>query len=298
MLDRRRFLRTSVSAAAASSIAAWAANTPVKIAHREGNMPKKPGASAYELASGIPGLSGLEIGGARVLDRANALAYKKESDRWRIRTVSLYGSFPQGTTLVNAGPPAEEALRKTIQAGELLGATVIALGGFFETCPKMDSEASYGPCVELLKKMGPVAADSGLSIALELSLSVAEYQKLMELVGQTAVRPYWDATGTDHMGHPGDGIKGLEVFGNNIPMMHLKNGRAGFLMEQVHLLDKHPKSPVPEQVMSIKWAEEGFPILKKAGYEGWFAFETPHSSLDAFVAETTKNVAFVMKCMS
>ena len=298
MLDRRQFLRTSVSAAAASSIAAWAANTPIKIAHREGNMPKKPGASAYELASSIPGLSGLEIGSARVSDHADALAYKKESDRWRIRTVSLYTAFPRGTTLVNAGPPAEEALRKTIQAGELLGATVIALGGFFETCPKMDNEASYGPCVALLKKMGPVAADSGMTIALELSLSVAEYQKLMDLVGHPAVRPYWDATGTDHMGHPGDGIKGLEVFGNKIPMMHLKNGRAGFLMEQVHLLDKHPKSPVPEQVMSLKWADEGFPILKKVGYEGWFAFETPHSSLDAFVTETTKNVAFVMKCMS
>ena len=147
------------------------------------------------------------------MDRANALAYKKESDRWRIRTVSLYGSFPQGTTLVNAGAPAEEALRKTIQAGELVGATVIALGGFFDTCPKMDSEASYGPCVELLKKMGPVAADSGMSIALELSLSLAEYQKLMELVRHPAVRPYWDATGTDHMGHPGDGTKGLQIFG-------------------------------------------------------------------------------------
>src|SRR5215469_8989505 len=101
MLDRRQFLRMSVSAAAASSVAAWAANSPVKIAHREGNMPKKPGASAYELASGIPGLSGLEIGGARVMDHAEALNYKRESNRWRIRTVSLYTAFPRGTTLVN-----------------------------------------------------------------------------------------------------------------------------------------------------------------------------------------------------
>jgi sugar phosphate isomerase/epimerase len=298
MLDRRQFLLTTLSAAAASSIATWAESAPVKIAHREGNMPKKPGASAYELASSIPGLSGLEVGGARLLDRTNALAYKRESDRWRIRTVSLYAAFPQGTTLVNAGAPAEETLRQTIQAGELVGATVIAVGGFFDTCPNMDSEASYGPCVELLKKMGPVAADSGLSIALELSLSLAEYQKLMRLVGHPAVRPYWDATGTDHMGHPGDGTKGLEVFGNEIPMMHLKNGRAGILMEEVHLLEKHRRSPVPEQVMSIRWEKEAFPMLKKAGYEGWFAFETPHNDLEAFVTETTKNVQFVMKCMS
>ena len=144
----------------------------------------------------------------------------------------MYGSFPQGTRWSTPALPRKKALRKTIQAGELVGATVIAVGGFFDTCPKMDSEASYGPCVELLKKMGPVAADSGMTIALELSLSLAEYQKLMGLVGHPAVRPYWDATGTDHMGHPGDGTKGLEVLGNNIPMMHLKNGRAGFLMEE------------------------------------------------------------------
>jgi len=200
MLNRRRFLQTSLTAAAsvaAASQLSWAEQTPTKIAHREGNMPKKPGTSCYELASQVPGLEGLEVGAQRLWDRETALSYKKESDRWGIRTVSLSGAFPRGTTLVTAGAPAEEGIRKTVQAAELVGATVVQIGGFFDTCPKMDDESSYGPCVELLKKMGPVAADAGTSIALELSLSLAEYQKLMQLVGHPAVRPYWDATGTD-----------------------------------------------------------------------------------------------------
>src|SRR5580700_9395133 len=104
MLDRRQFLRTSVSAAAASSIAAWAARTPVKIAHREGNMPKKPGTSVYELASSVPGLTGLEVGGVRLWDRATALSYKKEAERWQIHTASLSNPFPQGVTLLTPGP--------------------------------------------------------------------------------------------------------------------------------------------------------------------------------------------------
>src|SRR6185503_9476623 len=138
MLDRRQFLSRSISAAAASSIAAWAARTPVKIAHREGSMPKKPGVSPYELAASVPGLSGLEIvGGARLWERANALEYKKESDRWKIRTASMSGAFPPGSSLVTAGAPAEEGLRKTIQTAELLGASVILIGAFWETCPKM-----------------------------------------------------------------------------------------------------------------------------------------------------------------
>jgi sugar phosphate isomerase/epimerase len=283
--------------AAASSINAWAARTPTKIAHREGNMPKKPGTSVYELASNVPGLSGLEVASVRLWDRANALDYKKESASWNIRTVSMGNMFPQGVTLAAAGPSTEEAIRKTIQAGEFLGAGVVLIGGFFDTCPKMDDESSYGPVVELLKKMGPVAADAGMNLGLELSLSVAEYQKLIGLVAHPAVRPYWDATGTDHMGHPGDGIKGLEVLGASICQMHLKNGRAGILLEERHLLDKHRQSPIPERVMSIDWPK-AFSIIKTSGFEGWFAFETPHQDVDAFIAETTKNIQFVMKCMA
>ena len=125
-------------------------------------------------------------------NRKNALAYKKESNRWKIRTVSMSGAFPQDVTLVTAGPTAEEGLRKTIQAGELLGATVVLIGGFFETCPQMDSEATeatYGPAVELLKKMEPVAANAGMTLGLELSLSLEEYRKLLGLVNHPAVRP-------------------------------------------------------------------------------------------------------------
>ena len=297
MLNRRQFLNTSLSVAAASSFAAWAERPPIKIAHREGNMPKKPGTSCYELASSVPGISGLEVAGVPLWDHAKALDYKRESDRWKIRTASVTCNFPRGTTLATPGTTAEESVRKTIQVGELVGATTIVLFGFFDTCPKMDDEASYGPCVDLLKKMGPVAADSGMNVGLELSLSLAEYQKLISLVAHPAVRPYWDATGTDHMGHPGDGTKGLEVLGSSICMMHLKNGRAGFLLENRHLLDHHPQSPIPEQVMSIDWPK-AFTLIKNSGFDGWMAFETPHTSVETFISETTKNVEFVTKCLS
>jgi sugar phosphate isomerase/epimerase len=296
MLARRQFLRTSLSAAAASSIAAWAARSPVKIAHREGNMLRQSSPSVYELAASIPGLSGVEVQTTRsnLWDRATVLMYKKEANRWGMRTVSMGGSLPNGGTIMQPGP-AEESIRKTIRSGEILGATVVLVPGFFDTCPKMDDESSYGPVVELLKRLAPVAADAGITLGLELSLSVVEYQKLLGLVAHPAVRAYWDATGTDHMGHPGDGIKGLEVLGSSICQMHLKNGRK--LIEERHLLEKHPRSPVAERVMSIEWTK-ALPIVKASGFEGWFAFETPHESPEACVAETTKNIAFVTKYLS
>jgi sugar phosphate isomerase/epimerase len=296
MLDRRQFLRTSLSAAAASSIAAWAARSPVKLAHREGNMLRQSSPYVYELAASIPGLSGVEVQTVRskLWDRENVLAYKKEANRWGMRTVSMGGSFPAGESITNPGP-AEISLRKTIRSGEILGATVVLVGGFRETCPKMDDESSYGPAVELLKRLAPVAEDAGMVLGLELSLGVDDYQKLIQLVDHPAVRPYWDATGTDHMGHPGDGIKGLEVFGSTICQMHLKNGRR--LMEEQHLMEMHPRHPEAGRAQSIDWTK-ALPLIKASGFEGWFAFETPHRSPEACVEDTKKNIAFVMKYLA
>src|SRR5436309_3078494 len=231
MHGRRQFLRTSLSAAAASSIAAWAARSPIKLAHREGNMLRQSSPSVYELAASIPGLSGVEVQTTRsnLWDRDTVLAYKKEANRWRMRTVSMGGSLPAGGTIMQPGP-AEESLRKTIRSGEILGATVVLVPGFFDTCSRMADESSYAPAVALLKRLAPVAEDAGITLGLELSLSLADYQKLIGLVAHPAVRAYWDATGRDLMGHPGDGIKGVEVLGSSICQMHIKHGR--MLMEE------------------------------------------------------------------
>src|SRR5207249_6393797 len=252
MLGRRQFLRTSLSAAAAPSIAAWAARSPVKLAHREGNMLRQSSPAVYELAASIPGLSGVEVQTTRsnLWERETVLAYKKEANRWKMRTVSMGGSLPAGGTLLQPAA-AEESLRKTIRSGEIRGASVVLVPGFFDTCPRMDDESSYGPVVELVMRLAPVAEDAGITLGLELSLGLADYQKLIGLVAHPAVRAYWDATGTDHMGHPGDGLKGLEVLGSSICQMHLKNGRK--LMEERHLMEVHPKHREAGRTMSIDW---------------------------------------------
>src|SRR5262245_64939031 len=168
MLNRRQFLTSSLSAAAASSIAAWAARSPIKLAHREGNMLRQSSPSVYELAASIPGLSGVEVQTTRsnLWDRDTVLAYKKEANRWSMRTASMGGSLPAGGTITQPGP-AEESLRKTIRSAEILGASVVLVPGFFDTCPKMDDESSYGPVVQLLKSLAPVADDAGIEVCVE-----------------------------------------------------------------------------------------------------------------------------------
>src|SRR5882724_11275488 len=126
MLDRRQFLHTYLSAAAASATAAWAARSPIKLAHREGNMLRQSSPYVYELAASIPGLSGVEVQTVRsnLWDRETVLNYKKEASRWRMRTISMGGSLHDGGTLLDPGP-AEVSVRKTIHSGEILGASVV-----------------------------------------------------------------------------------------------------------------------------------------------------------------------------
>src|SRR5689334_17354429 len=124
MKTRRDFLWTSVAAAACAN--AWAAKAPIKIAHREGNMLRESSPAVYELAASIGGISGLELQTVRskLWDRETVLAYKGESNRWAMPTISVGGVMPQGASLVKASTSVAP-IRKAIAAGEMLGATVV-----------------------------------------------------------------------------------------------------------------------------------------------------------------------------
>jgi sugar phosphate isomerase/epimerase len=275
MNTRRQFL---FAAAGASAAAAWAARAPIKIAHREGNMLRESSPGVYELAASIGGISGIEVQTVRskLWDREVALSYKRESSRWGMPTISMGGVMPQGASLVKP-ETVEEPIRKAIISGEILGASVVLVPAFRQDCPKMDDESSYGPVVQLLQKLAPVAADVGIVLGLELSLSLEEHKKLMPLIGSSHVKIYWDATGVDSMAHPGEGLKGIETLGDLICQQHLKNGNK--LMEEPGLID---------------WTK-ALPAVKASGYQGWMAFETPHATPEACVEQTRRNLAFVMK---
>lgn len=279
MSTRRQFLLTT---AGASIAAAWAERAPIKIAHREGNMLKESSPGVYELAASIGGISGIEVQTVRskLWDREVALAYKRESARWSMRTVSMGGVMSPGASLVKP-ETAEEPIRKAIISGEILGASVVLVPAFRQDCPKMNDEASYGPVVKLLQKLAPVAADAGIVLGLELSLSLEEHFQLMKLVDNPNVRVYWDANGVDSMAHPGEGLKGIQTLGDLICQQHLKNGR----------------TPIMEEPGLIEWTK-ALPAVKASGYQGWMAFETSHATPEDCVTQTRKNLAFVMKYLS
>ena len=281
MAGRREFLLASISAAASRTIS-WAARAPIKIAHREGNMLKQSSPGVYELAASIGGISGIEVQTVRsnLWSRDVALAYKRESGRWNIPTVSMGGVMAPGASLVKPAT-AEESIRKAIAGAEILGAGVVLVPAFRQDCPGMDDEASYGPVVESLQKLAPAAGDVGAVLGLELSLSLEEHRRLMALVDHAAVRIYWDAHGVDSMNHPTEGIKGIETLGGMICQQHLKNGR----------------NPILEEPGLIDWTK-ALPAIRNSGYEGWLAFETPHDTPELCVQQARRNIAFVRKYLA
>jgi len=278
-MNRRQFLASSIA-----SVTALGAPLPLKIGHRQVNMMAEPSLAVFELAHRISGLSGVELHiilkDRSLWDRQTALSYKREANRWGLRVPSLSGIWtPEASLTKPAG--REECLRKAIETAELLGASVLLVSALRANCPRMDDEASYVPAVETLRKMAPVAADVGVTLGLETSLSTADIKKLVDLVNHPAVRVFWDFDNLEFYGHKGQSVAGLDLLGvERICQVHCKN--------EDRLLAEPGR---------VDWAA-AFAALKRIGYESWYVFETKHSSPEQCVEATRKNIEFMRLCLA
>ena len=247
-------------------------------------MTAEPSLAVFELAHRISGLSGVELHvilkDRSLWDRQTALSYKREANRWGLRVPSLSGIWtPEASLTKPAG--REECLRKAIETAELLGASVLLVSALRANCPRMDDEASYVPAVETLRKMAPVAADVGVTLGLETSLSTADTKKLVDLVHHPAVRVFWDFDNLEFYGHKGQSVAGLDLLGvERICQVHCKN--------EDRLLAEPGR---------VDWAA-AFAALKRIGYESWYVFETKHSSPEQCVEATRKNIESMRLCLA
>jgi len=175
-------------------------------------------------------------------------------------------------------PKAAESVLASIRAAEVLGAAVILAAFFRKDAPDMTEETSYGPIVSMLRKVARPAADAGVAIGLENSLSPADNKKLVDLVGHPAVGVYYDLYNMDVYGHGKEAVGGVELLGKNrICMVHVKNGK--LLVEE----------PGP-----IDWPA-AFRAFQRIGYAGWYVYETAHDSIEDCIRDTKKNNEFLRR---
>jgi len=290
-VTRRRFLKTtSVGAIAAGfgapivrparANAAASKQNALKLGIRAASMKMVGDFDVIKTAASIPGIMGVELqttaGKANLRDRDVVRRYKKEAERWGIQIPSLAGVWDRGVKIHS--PAAGESLIKTIRAAEMLGSGVILLAFFKQNAPDMTSEESYGPIVSMLQKTAKSAADAGVVMGLENSLSPSDNKKLVGLVDHPAVGVYYDLHNMAYYGHGNQAIPGVKLLGKKrICMVHIKNGK--MLLEE----------PGP-----IDWAA-AFREFNDIQYDGWYVYETSHDNTADCIEDTKKNNAFVQK---
>lgn len=251
---------------------------PLKIGIRAASMKMAGNFDVIRTAAGIPGIMGIELqvtaGKPNLRDWDTVRRYKREADRWALRIPTLAGVWDRG---VNIGSPgAAESIRLSIRAAELLGSSALLLAFFKEHAPDMTREDSYGPIVAMLRQVAPRAADAGVALGLENSLSPADNAKLVDLVGHPAVGVYYDLHNMAFYGHGDQAIPGIKLLGQErICAVHVKND------------DKLIEEPGP-----IDWSA-AFRAFCEIGYEGWYVYETNHASIKDCIADTRKNNAFL-----
>jgi sugar phosphate isomerase/epimerase len=254
--------------------------TPVKLGIRAASMQMVGDLDVIKTAARIPGISGVELqttaGKANLRDWDVVRQYMKEAERWGIQIPSLAGVWDRGVNIQS--PAAGESLVQTIRAAEMLGSSVILLAFFKRHAPDMAREESYGPVVTMLQKTASCAADAGVTMGLENSLSPADNKKLVDLVDHPAVGVYYDPHNMAFYGHGDEAIPGIKLLGKKrLCMVHVKNG--------ANLLEE----PGP-----IDWAA-AFREFNDIQYDGWYVYETAHDDTADCIEDTKKNNAFVQK---
>jgi sugar phosphate isomerase/epimerase len=280
---RREFLQASAAAtvAAALSRPAFAVEpAPLKLGIRAASLKMSGTPDVFRVAAGIPGIRGVELqataGKPSLRDDDAVRQYKREADRWGLQIPSLAGIWDRGVKIHS--PDADRSVIASLRAAQMLGAGVILAAFFRDDAPRMDDESSYGPIVAMLQRVAVKAADAGVVIGLENSLSPADNKRLVDLVDHPAVGVYYDPHNMDYYGYGAQAVPGIGLLGKDrICMVHVKNGKQ--LIEE----------PGP-----IDWPA-AFRAFRQIGYEGWYVYETGHENSENCVADTKKNNAFLTR---
>lgn len=285
ILDRRQFLHGSVysllgclASGRASAQSPAGEERPLPIGIRAASLKMAGNLDVFRMAASIPGIAGVELqvtaGKPNLWDWETVRRSKAEAERWGLRIPSLAGIWDRKVNITS--PAAADNIRLSVRAAEMLGSGVILVAFFDKAAPDMQREESFGPVVALLRQVAPFAANAGVILGLENSLSPADNAKLVDLVGHPAVRVYYDAYNMATYGHGEQAIPGIALLGRErICAVHIKNGDRR--IEELGLID---------------WAA-ALGAFNRIGYAGWYVYETAHSGVAECIEDTVKNNAFL-----
>lgn len=252
---------------------------PLKFAHRAASMKMVGDFDILRVAAQVEGLDGVELqiaaGEPNLWDLDAVRRYKREAYRWGLQLPSLSGVWSRGVS-IRKSPVAGVELMRAIRAAEMLASSVILVAFFRDNAPDMDDEASYGPVVQLLQAAAAPARDAGVILGLENSLSPTDNVRLLDHVAEPNVQVYYDLDNIEFYGHSGQSVPGVQVLGRDrICQVHVKN--------DVRLIEEPGR---------VDW-RAALSALDAIGYDGWYCFESKHSSGEQMAEATERNIRFI-----
>ncbi len=225
------------------------------------------------------GLDGVEIRAGNpsdtldIADPARRASWKAEMQETGLVICSIMMGLLNQCPLAT-DPRAPAWLEQTIDGARDLGAKNI-LVAFFGKGSLLENgklkEDDFRSVVDRLKDAAPRAADAGVILAVENTLTAEQNERLLDAVGHPAVRIYYDVYNTRSYGVPGE----LRRLKDRISQLHFKNGPK--------YLDED--APIFEEIAAA---------VRDIGYSGWIVLETSSPSKDG-VADARRNGHYVRK---
>ena len=285
-IGRREFLGWTASGLAAALL------LPRQVAAQETGSKLRLSACDWSLQAGGPdgleiakrvGLDGLEVSAGGPVDKLRIADpnYRKQYKDNMQKCGLVVSSVAMG--LLNDAPLATDPrgpawLEQTIEATKDLGAKVILLAFFGKGDLRKGNEiksADLDVVVGRLKDAAPKAAEAGVILGVENTLSAEQNLAILDRVKSEAVRVYYDIGNSTGAGY--DVPAEIRQLGDRMCEIHFKDGPHYLGEGEVRM------EPVAEALHAIK-------------YNGWIVLETSIPSKDRD-ADFKRNADYVRKLM-
>lgn len=232
--------------------------------------------AAFEVAREI-GLDGLQISyntGAdpTYLSRKEIQEqYREASARTGVRMASI-GIAQLNQVPYKSDPRTEEWVSGAIDAAQALGINCILLA-FFDKGELRNDRPGQDEVIRRLKQIAPKAEKARVTLAIESYLSAEDHLRIIEAVGSSAVKVYYDFRNATDAGH--DIYREIPLLGKRlIAEIHMKEN--GFLLENGPLDWKRIRQS-----------------LADISYDGWMQIEGAIPKGDAVVPAYQKNLRYL-----
>lgn len=132
-------------------------------------------------------------------------------------TVTILGAAP-----LKSDAKSEQWLLSAIEIAKAMNVKTLLLP-FFGKADIQNDKAATDEVVRRLKKIAPCAKDAGIALGLESVLSARELEELLERIGSSAVKVYYDVGNTQQKGY--DVVAEIRTLGDRICEFHAKDNK-------------------------------------------------------------------------